>query len=86
MRANRVAFTAPGKVAIESFELPDPADDELFHRIQYVDEMRPVRAYRGHPDAGSSVQFEMINFSDAELKALPHLGDQRAYQRALLLE
>ena len=48
--------------------------------------MCPVRAYGGYSDAGPSVQFKMINFSNTELKALPHLGDQRTYQRALLLE
>ena len=60
--------------------------DQLLHRLQYFDQMRPVRAYRGYSDAGPPVQSKMINFGDAELKAPSHLGDQRAYQRALLLE
>ena len=54
--------------------------------VGYVDECARSGTHRGDPDAGPSVQLEMIDFGDTELKALAHLSDQRAYQQALLLE
>jgi L-iditol 2-dehydrogenase len=61
MRAHRVAFTAPGKVAIEPFELPEPADDELLvetlyttispgtERSHYLAEVNTVTRDKGFP-------------------------------------
>jgi hypothetical protein len=60
--------------------------DEVLDGIEHLHEMRPVGAHRGYPDTCPSVQLKMINFGHTQLKAFAHVGDQRAYQRALLLE
>jgi hypothetical protein len=60
--------------------------DQLLDGIEYVDQMRSISADRRYTDARTTVQLEMINFGHTELESLPHVGDQGAHHRALLLQ
>jgi hypothetical protein len=48
--------------------------------------MGTVRADRCYSNTSPPMQLEVINFSDAEIESLPHVGDERPYQGTLLLQ
>jgi len=61
-------------------------DDASFHGIENLVTMPSICRDDGHPDLSTSVQIEVADLGDGDLKPASHIADDRPNRRPLLLQ